>query len=87
MPLTIGAPSQISVTPTAVGLSAPPATGGTGPYTYQWYRDVVPNVVPGPSTLLAGLTTLSATDGLVTPLAFNSIYYYIRYFFIHIVRL
>lgn len=77
MALSIGAPSQVLVTPSTVSLSVPVATGGIGPYTYQWYRDVVPNVVPSASTILAGQTALSIIDGAVTPLAYNSIYYYL----------
>lgn len=75
--LAIGAPSQVLVTPSTVSLSAPAAGGGTAPITYQWYRDVVPGVVPGPSTILAGQTSLSIIDGMVTPLNYNSIYYYL----------
>lgn len=72
----IGSPSQILVTPSSASLAAPAATGGNGSVTYQWYRDVIPNVVLSSATLLAGQTSLSIIDGQTTPLVYNSIYYY-----------
>lgn len=77
MAFAIGAPTQVLVTPSTASLSVPEATGGTGPYTYQWYRDTVPNVVPSASTILTDQTALSIIDGADTPLAYNSIYYYL----------
>lgn len=75
--LTIGSPSQVLVTPSTVSLSAPAATGATGTVTYQWYRDVIPGVVPSASTILTGQTALSIIDGQTVPLVYDSIYYYL----------
>src|SRR5579872_156991 len=77
MALTIGAPSQVLITPSTVSLAVPATVGGVGPYSYQWYRDIVPNVVPSAATLIAGLVGTSVIDGANPPLANNSIYYYV----------
>lgn len=77
MAFTIGQPSQVLVTPQTASLAAPDPDGGVGPYSFQWYRDTVPNVIPGPSTILTGQTGQSIIDGQTTPLDYNSIYYYV----------
>jgi hypothetical protein len=74
MAFTAGVISQISVGPTQVILSSAPATGGIGPYTYQWYRDIIQNLTPGPSNILTGATSLTLLDGGVQ---LNTIYFYI----------
>ncbi|HVN66739.1 MAG TPA: DUF4054 domain-containing protein [Candidatus Sulfotelmatobacter sp.] len=64
---------QKNVSYQSVTLVSDPATGGTGPYTYQWYRDLWPEFTPGSGNLLPGLTSLMATD---TGLTQNTIYFY-----------
>ncbi len=73
MALTAGIISQASVGPTQVILNSSPASGGTGPYTYQWYRDVIQNLTPGASNVLTGQTALTLVDGGVQ---LNTIYFY-----------
>lgn len=48
-------------------------TGGTGPYTYQWYRSTTTGFTPGAGSLLAGQTALTLAD---SGLAGATAYYY-----------
>lgn len=73
MSLTAGIITQASVGPTQVVLNSAPATGGTGPYIYQWYRDIFQNLIPNPSNLMTGQTSLTLADGAVQ---LNTIYFY-----------
>lgn len=56
-------------TPTTVSLSCTGTSGGTGPYTQQWYRSATANFTPGGGNILAGATatTLTDTPGSVGP--------------------
>jgi hypothetical protein len=54
-------------------LSCAAASGGTGPYTYQWYRSLTTGFSPGPSTLITGATSLSLSDSGLVP---NTQYFY-----------
>lgn len=74
MAYQVGPISQTLVTASAASLFSPEASGGTGPYTYQWYRSTDPLFVPSVATLLPAQTDLTILDG---PLSQNSIYYYI----------
>lgn len=66
--------SQVSVGPTQVILSSAPAAGGSGNYSYQWYRDIIQQgFEPGPSNILTGQTSLTILDGAVQ---LNTIYFY-----------
>ena len=73
MSLTAGAISLVSKTKDTANLSATAATGGTGPYTYQWYRSQTSGFTPGGGNILSGETALTlADDGLIPA----TLYYY-----------
>ncbi len=64
--LVAGSITVDSVGTTTATLHATDATGGTPPYTYQWYRDTTSGFTPGPGNILTGKTSLSLSDtGLV----------------------
>jgi hypothetical protein len=73
MPLAAGTISQVTVYSTNANLTSAVATGGTSPYTYQWYRSLTPGFTPGGGNILAGKTTLSLAD---TGLTADTTYYY-----------
>lgn len=73
MAITAGILSLVSVTYTSANLSATAATGGVGPYTYQWYRSTVGGFTPGPTNLVALATALTLSD---TGLVAGTQYYY-----------
>ena len=73
MSLAAGALSIVSVGPNSDVLSSAVATGGTAPYSYQWYRSTATGFSPGPSNILAGATSLSLSDSGLVP---GTIYYY-----------
>ncbi len=72
--LSAGSISFIANSTTAVTLSASDATGGSSPYSYQWYRSVTNGFTPGGGSLLSGKTSLSLADSGLTP---GSTYYYV----------
>lgn len=59
----------------SVSINGTPASGGEGPYTYQWYRDVSPGFTPSGSNDLVGQTGLNLIDTTVLP---GTQYYYTR---------
>lgn len=65
--------SNVSVTATTISLTATAATGGTSPYTYQWYRATTSGFTPGGGNILSGKTTLSISDTTGSP---GTNYYY-----------
>lgn len=73
MSVTAGALSLVSKTATKVVASSAAASGGVGPYTYQWYRSTDSAFVPGGGNILAGKTTLSLEDTGLIP---GTQYYY-----------
>lgn len=73
MAITAGVISQVSVTDTTANLSATAATGGTGPYTYQWYRSTTSGFTPGGGNIISGATSLTLADSGLLP---NTTYYY-----------
>lgn len=73
MSVTAGALSQISVGSNTAKLQSAAATGGTGPYTYQWYRSTTTGFSPGGGNILTGKTSLDLDDSGLIP---NTIYYY-----------
>jgi hypothetical protein len=73
MSLAAGALSKVSVGPTTASLLSGAATGGTGPYTYQWYRSTVSGFTPGGGNIIAGATSLTLNDSGLIP---NTQYYY-----------
>lgn len=72
MSLTSGVISLVSVSSSQVQLVCTAASGGTGPYTYQWYRSTASGFTPGGGNILAGKTALSLTD-IPTP---GTVFYY-----------
>lgn len=73
MSITAGTLSQVSVGSTTASLSATPATAGTAPYTYQWYRSTTSGFSPGGGNIIAGATALTLNDSGLIP---NTQYYY-----------
>lgn len=73
MAVTAGALSQVSVTDTTASLSSAAASGGTGPYTYQWYKSTVSGFTPGAGNIIDGATSLTLDDTGLIP---GTIYYY-----------
>lgn len=73
MSLAAGAISKVSSTSTTANLVVAAATGGTGPYTYQWYRSTTTGFTPGGGNIIAGATALSLADTGLIP---NTAYFY-----------
>lgn len=73
MATTAGALSLVSKTDTTANLSSEAATGGTGPYTYQWYRSTTSGFSPGAGNIIAGATALTLADTGLIP---GTNYYY-----------
>lgn len=73
MATTAGALSQLAVFGTTAQLSSAAATGGTAPYTYQWYRSTTTGFSPGGGNILTGQTALTLNDSGLVP---NTVYYY-----------
>jgi hypothetical protein len=73
MVLVAGAITQQSVGDTFDNLYVAAPTGGTGPYTYQWYRSQTNGFSPGGGNILAGKTAQLLQDSGLLP---NTIYYY-----------
>lgn len=73
MATTKGVITLNSVTQNSANLSATAATGGTAPYTYQWYRSLVSGFSPGMGSLIAGATELTLNDTGLVP---GTQYYY-----------
>lgn len=74
MATTAGALSQVSVGSTTASLSSAVATGGTAPYTYQWYRSTTSGFSPGAGNIIDGATELTLDDTGLIP---NTQYYYV----------
>jgi len=74
MSITAGVITSVFVGPNSAQLSATAATGGTAPYTYQWYRDTSgAGFTPSGSNILTGQTALTLSDTNLIP---NTVYYY-----------
>lgn len=74
MSLGVGPISQLSVSDTKAALSCVAGSGGTGPYTYQWYRSTTSGFSPGAGNIIAGATALTLNDSGLIP---NTQYYYV----------
>jgi hypothetical protein len=74
MSLGVGPISQVSVGPTTASLSCVAASGGTSPYTYQWYRSTTSGFTPGGGNILTGKTALTLNDSGLVP---GTTYYYV----------
>ncbi len=73
MATTAGAVSASNIGSRSVIVTSDPATGGTTPYTYQWYRSQTSGFTPAGGNAIAGATTLSYTDSTIVP---GTQYYY-----------
>lgn len=73
MSLEAGALSKGFIGSFSAQVQSLPATGGTGPYTYQWYRDSSSGFTPGGGNILTGKTALNIVDDTVLP---GTTYYY-----------
>lgn len=73
MSLTAGVITQVSAAQSQVVLSATAASGGTGPYTQQWYKSTTTGFSPGGGNIITGATALTLTDTAVVP---GTTYYY-----------
>jgi len=74
MSITAGVISSVYTGSNSAQLSATAATGGTAPYTYQWYRDTSgAGFTPSGSNILTGQTALTLNDTNLIP---NTTYYY-----------
>jgi len=62
MALTAGLLSKVSIGSTTASVLSGAATGGTGPYTYQWYKSLTTGFTPGAGNLIAGATSLALSD-------------------------
>jgi hypothetical protein len=76
-PLTASTLSATTVTKTSQTLAASSPSGGTSPYSYQWYRSTVSgsaSSVAVSGNAVAGATGLSFSDSGLTP---QTTYYYV----------
>ena len=74
MALAVGPISDVNITPNSFQGSCAAATGGTGPYTYQWYKSFTSGFTPGSAYLIPGATALTITDVSLLP---ATDYYYV----------
>lgn len=74
MGLTAGAISLVSKSDTKATVSSAVATGGTTPYSYQWYRSTTSGFSPGGGNIVSGATSLQLADSGLIP---NTTYYYV----------
>lgn len=74
MAQTAGALSRVLVGQSNASLSSAVATGGVGPYNYQWCRSTTNGFTPGPSNQIAGATALTLNDSGLQP---GTTYYYV----------
>ncbi len=73
MSITAGAISLVSNSSNEAKLSATAATGGSGPYTYQWYYSTTTGFSPSGSNIISGATALTLD---LTGLIPNTTYYF-----------
>lgn len=74
-PLAAGTPSVTSSTSTTINVTAGTPTGGTAPYSYQWYRSATSNFTPGVGNIISGATSQTLADS--TGLSADTPYYYV----------
>lgn len=74
MSLAVGPISQVSVSSNQCALTCAAATGGTGPYTYQWYMSTTDSFSPGSGNIVSGAISLSETFTGLIP---NVTYYFV----------
>lgn len=73
MATTAGALSKLVIGSTTAAVSSAVATGGTAPYTYQWYRSTTSGFTPGAGNIIAGAIGLELSDSGLLP---STQYYY-----------
>ncbi len=73
MVLTAGVLTLISAGSNSARLSSTAASGGTAPYTQQWYKSADPSFIPDSSTLISNATSLILNDTNLVP---HTTYYY-----------
>ena len=73
MTLTAGTLSIVATGSTTAQVVTTNATGGTGPYTVQWYRSTTSGFTPGSGNLVSGATALTLNDSGLIP---GTQYYY-----------
>ena len=73
MSLANGTITKTQVTANSVALAVSNATGGTSPYTYQWYMSTTSGFTPGSGNIISGATSQSVT---VTGLVPGRTYYF-----------
>lgn len=71
--LTSGSASGSATGTTTASVSVGTASGGTAPYTYQWYRDTTPGFTPSGANDVVGATSTTLNDTGLTP---GTTYYY-----------
>lgn len=76
MALAVGPISIVSVGSNSDSLLSAAASGGVGPYTYQYYRSTTSGFTPGGGNIVSGATSLALNDSGLTP--FTQYYYKIR---------
>lgn len=74
MSLAAGALSKTLIGQSTAILASAVATGGTGPYTYQWYRSQSTGFSPGVGNILTGQTALVLNDSGLVP---SQTYFYV----------
>ena len=74
MSVTAGALTKTQIGNSTAYLTSAVATGGTGPYTYQWYRSTTTGFTPGAGNILTGQTALTLLD---SGLSAGTTYYYV----------
>jgi hypothetical protein len=72
--LTSGNASTTFVGNTTASVAVTAGTGGTSPYTYQWYRSATSGFTPGSGNSVSGATGLTLND---TGLTNGTTYYYV----------
>lgn len=71
--LASGTASGSGTGSTTASVSVTAATGGTSPYTYQWYRSTSSGFTPGGGNIVSGATSLTLNDTGLSP---STTYYY-----------
>jgi hypothetical protein len=72
-PLSSGTASLAGIGHTVATVTVDAATGGTSPYSYQWYRSTSSGFTPGGGTIVSGATNRTLDD---TGLTDGTLYYY-----------
>jgi hypothetical protein len=73
--LTAGSSSSSGITATSATVINTGASGGTSPYSYQWYRSTTSGFTPGSGSIVSGATSLTLNDSGLSP---STTYYYVN---------